>query len=93
MGLTGKQGVIIPVQNIVNLNLHAEVVEAVREGKFHIYPISTIEEGIEILTGVPAGSMDENGSYPPETVYGRVAAKLAEYNDLLQQAKTENDEE
>ena len=93
MGLTGKQGVIIPVQNIVNLNLHAEVVTAVREGKFHIYPISTIEEGIEILTGVPAGSMDENGSYPPETVYGRVAAKLAEYNDLLQQAKTENDEE
>ncbi|NLZ38177.1 MAG: AAA family ATPase [Firmicutes bacterium] len=93
-GLTGKQGVIIPVQNIKNLNLQDEVIEAVRDGKFHIYAISTIEEGIEILTGVPAGSPDQDGNYPPDTVFGRVAAKLEEYNKLLQLARgDEGDEE
>jgi lon-related putative ATP-dependent protease len=83
-GLTGRQGVMLPVQNIRNLNLADEVVDAVREGKFHIYPVTTIEEGIEILTGVPAGTADENGEYPEDSVYGRVAKKLQEYNRLLQ---------
>lgn len=84
-GLTGRQGVILPIQNIKNLNLSDEVVDAVREGRFHIYPVSTIEEGIEILTGVSAGEPDNEGNYPPDTVYGKVAGKLAENNRLMQQ--------
>ena len=78
-GLTGKQGVIIPHQNVKNLMLKDEVIEAVREGKFHIYAIKTIEEGIEILTGVPAGEKDEQGNYEEGTVFRKVAEKLQEY--------------
>lgn len=92
LGLTGKQGVMIPVQNIINLNINEEVLTAVREKKFHIYPVATVEEGIEILTQVAAGKPDQAGNYPPETVYGRVAAKLAEFNNLLQQAKDDNED-
>ncbi len=88
-GLSGSQGVMLPVQNVINLNLNDEVVDAVREGKFHIYPVSTIEEGIEILTGVPAGQADENGRYLPDSVYGRVVKKLEEYNSLLGREKEE----
>ena len=88
-GLTGKQGVMLPVQNVKNLNLSDEVVDAVRDGKFHIYSVASIEEGIEILTGVAAGQPDEEGKYHEDTVYGRVAAKLAKYNDLLQQSDDE----
>ena len=61
-GLTGKQGVLIPRKNIQNLNLNDEVVEAVKEKKFHVYAVDTIDEGIEILTGVPAGSKDTPGT-------------------------------
>ena len=75
-GLTGEQGVIIPNQNVRNLVLNDEVIAAVREGKFHIYPIKTIDEGIEILTGVTAGTKNEYGSYPDGTVNYRVNQKL-----------------
>jgi lon-related putative ATP-dependent protease len=85
-GLTGRQGVVIPVSNIKDLVLKDEVIEAVKNGMFHIYPVSTIDEGIEILLGTEAGVKDENGEYPPESVHGRVMAKLREFNDL-------NDEE
>lgn len=78
-GLTGSQGVIIPVQNISNLMLKDEVIQAVKENKFHIYAVKNIEEGIEILTGVPAGKADENGKYPEGTVFQRVEKKLSEY--------------
>ena len=61
-GLTGEQGVMIPKQNIVNLNLNDEVIEAVKDGKFHIYAVSTVDEGIEILTGVPAGNLNIPGT-------------------------------
>ena len=61
-GLTGKQGVLIPRKNIQNLNLNDEVVEAVKEKKFHVYAVDTIDEGIEILTGVPAGTKDTPGT-------------------------------
>src|SRR5690606_26476414 len=67
-GRTGKPGVIIPKQNITNLMLDQEVVDAVREGKFPIWQVSHIAEGIEILTGVPAGNeRDENGNFPENT--------------------------
>jgi len=67
-GLTGTQGVIIPEQNTQNLMLKKEVVEAVQQGKFHIYPVKTINEGIEILTGVKAGEKKEDGAFEEGTV-------------------------
>lgn len=75
-GLNGKQGVIIPYQNVKNLVLSDEVVEAVEKGLFHIYPIKTVDEGIEILTGVPAGERLPDGTYPVGTVNERVYKKL-----------------
>lgn len=80
-GLTGNQGVIIPVQNVDHLMLKEEVVEAVRDGKFHIWPIRHIEEGVEILMDIPAGEKQEDGTWPEETLYGKVQRRLTElYN-------------
>ncbi|WP_438317419.1 Lon protease family protein [Sporosarcina sp. FA9] len=81
-GLTGKQGVLIPHQNVKNLMLNDEVIDAVRDGQFHIYKVQTIEEGIEILTNVPAGQPNEYGDYDKETVYGKVAAKLRMFMEI-----------
>jgi lon-related putative ATP-dependent protease len=67
-GLTGHQGALIPASNVQNLMLKEEIIEAAKEGKFTIYPVQTIEEGIEILTGVPAGERQEDGTYPEGTV-------------------------
>ena len=75
-GLTGTQGVLIPRQNVQNLMLRAEVAEAVRDGKFHVYPVGTVDEGIEILTGVEAGKPGDDGSYPEGTVHHLVDAEL-----------------
>ncbi len=75
-GLTGTQGVLIPHQNVQNLMLKSEVVAAVKEGKFHIYPVRTIDEGIEILTGVEAGVANAKGVYPEGTVHGLVDREL-----------------
>ena len=80
-GLTGKQGVVIPESNVNDLVLKDDVIEAVKNGMFHIYSISTIDEGIELLLGTEAGVMDENGDYPPESVHGRVMAKLKKFNE------------
>jgi predicted ATP-dependent protease len=77
-GLNGKQGVMIPRQNLKNLMLRQEVVDAVREGKFHIYVVSTIDEGIEVLTGVKAGERDESGAYHKGSINSDVDAKLKE---------------
>ena len=78
-GLNKENGVLIPYQNVKNLTLSDEVIEAVKEGTFHIYPISTIDEGIEILTGVKAGEMDENGNYEEGTINYLVSEKLKSY--------------
>lgn len=75
-GLNGKQGVIIPHQNVKNLVLSDDVVAAVEKGLFHIFPIKTVDEGIEILTGVPAGQRMPDGTYPIGTVNDRVYKKL-----------------
>ncbi len=80
-GLTGKQGVIIPVQNVKDLVLKDEVIDAVKDGLFHIYPISSVDEGIEILTGVSAGVKGARGKYPPNSVYGKVYKKLKSYHE------------
>jgi lon-related putative ATP-dependent protease len=78
-GLTGRQGVIIPRANKDNLMVSKEVIKAVRRNQFHIYQVSRVEEGVEILTGVKAGRPDKNGNYPQGTVYGAVHRKLKEY--------------
>lgn len=82
-GLTGDQGVLIPEQNIRNLMLREEVIEAVRNGKFHIYSARTIDEGIEILTGVSSGARRKDGTYPKGTVNYLVDKKLKDMADRL----------
>lgn len=76
-GLTGKQGVLIPHANVVHLMLREDVVQAVSNAQFHIYPVKTIAEGIEILTGVEAGERDSDGNFPSGSVYRRVEDRLA----------------
>ncbi|MBK7216151.1 MAG: AAA family ATPase [Candidatus Promineofilum sp.] len=75
-GLTGRQGVLIPAANVDNLMLRRDVVEAAAAGLFHIYPVTTVDEGIALLTGLPAGEPDEDGHYSPDTVNGRIVARL-----------------
>ncbi len=77
-GLTGNQGVMIPRQNVRNLVIREDVVKAVQDGQFHIYSVKTIDEGIEILTGVPAGEKRADGSYPENTVNYCVDRRLKE---------------
>ncbi len=79
-GLDGSHGVMIPVQNVDNLQLSDEIVDAVKNKKFHIYSVSTIEEGIEVLTGVPAGKKDKDGHFPAGTVNNLVYEKLKKYS-------------
>jgi predicted ATP-dependent protease len=83
-GLTRDQGVIIPEANIRNLMLRTEVVEAVRAGIFHVYAISTIDEGIELLTGIPAGKPDPTGRYLEGTINARVTSTLRTYSERVQ---------
>jgi len=78
-GLTGDQGVLIPVANVKHLMLRQEVVDAAAAGQFHIYPVTTIDEGIELLTGMPAGEPDAEGNYPEGTVNFLVAHRLQEF--------------
>jgi lon-related putative ATP-dependent protease len=77
-GLREDQGVLIPASNIKHLMLRKDVVEAVKNGKFHIYPIETIDQGIEILTDVPAGEPDGEGKFPEGSINGKVHARLQE---------------
>jgi lon-related putative ATP-dependent protease len=89
-GLTGDQGVLIPSANVKHLMLRQDVIQAVAEGSFQIYPIEHVDQGIELLTGMPAGEPDEYGNYPDETINGRVNArltKLAEKRQELDKAK------
>ncbi|MEK6749278.1 MAG: AAA family ATPase [Pseudomonadota bacterium] len=79
-GLTGQQGVLIPVANVEHLMLRAAVIEAVSAGKFHIYPIRHIDEGIAILTGLPTGELDENGVYPKGSINYKVAKRLQKFH-------------
>jgi lon-related putative ATP-dependent protease len=75
-GLTGKQGVIMPQKSVKDLMVKQKVVDAVEAGRFHIYPIKTVEEGIEILTGVKAGKKRKDGTYPKDTVFRLVDDRL-----------------
>ncbi len=86
-GLSGEQGVLIPAANVKHLMLRRDVVEAVEAGEFHVYPVAHVDEGIEILTGIPAGERSDGGTFPrrgtrgmfpEESVNGRVQRRLAE---------------
>ena len=82
-GLTGGQGVLIPALNVGDLMLDEEIVEAAREGKFSIYPVSRVEEGIELLTGVPAGEKEADGAYTPGSVLARADARLKDLAEKI----------
>jgi len=84
-GLSGRQGVMMPSENIEDLMLRDDVIEAVAAGKFHILPVTTLEEGIEILTGVRAGRRDSNGAFEAGTVYAMVDRRLHEMAATLKE--------
>lgn len=92
-GLTGDQGVLIPIQNVDNLMLKKEVIDAVKEGKFHVYPVKYINEGIEILTGVEAGERQEDGTYPEGTIHYLVNERLKRMADTLRAYEAFDEEE
>ena len=81
-GLDGGHGVIIPASNAAHLMLREDVVQAVRDGLFHIYPVTGVDQAIALLTGVPAGARDAQGNYPPDSVNARVEERLREFADL-----------
>ena len=90
-GLTGDQGVMIPIQNVQNLMLADEVIEAVEAGKFHVYPIETIEEGVELLTGMEAGEMDKDCGYPKGSLYELCLFHLDLFDDEPPGDESESD--
>jgi predicted ATP-dependent protease len=92
-GLDGSHGVIIPRRNVKNLMLKREVSDAVRDGKFLIYPIDNVEEGIEILTGMTAGELGEDGTYPEGTINYLVMKRLTEIAEALKEKKEEKEDE
>ena len=82
-GLDGSQGVLIPVSNIRNLMLKEEIVQAVEAGEFHIYPVGTIDEGMEALTGQKAGKRLEDGQFEPDSINDKVQKRLATLAEKL----------
>ncbi|MEW8645540.1 MAG: ATP-binding protein [Candidatus Thiodiazotropha endolucinida] len=83
-GLSGHQGVLIPSANTKHLILREDVVQAVKAGEFAVYPIENIDQGIALLTGTPAGTRDENGEFPEDSVNGRVEASLIRFSERMQ---------
>jgi predicted ATP-dependent protease len=81
-GLSGEQGVLIPATNVKHLMLRRDVIEAVRNGQFRIYPVSSIDEGIEILTGIPAGVRNAEGMFPDGSINARVEIQLIAMSEL-----------
>lgn len=79
IGLTGEQGVIIPASNLSDLMLDQEVIDAVAAGRFHVWAVDNVDQGIELLTGVPAGELQPDGGYPDGTIHGLVATRLKGY--------------
>jgi lon-related putative ATP-dependent protease len=82
-GLTGTQGALIPAENVDDLMLRDDVIKAVAQGRFHIFPVGTVEQGIEILTGVPAGSRGANGKFEADSVFAKVDSRLQTMADTL----------
>jgi len=86
-GLTGAQGVLIPRSNLPHLVLRDDVVRAIADGSFHLYAVSSVTQGIEILTGLPAGERDASGRFPASSVFGRVERRLIEIAERLRVAE------
>ncbi len=82
-GLSGRHGVVIPARNLKHLVLRRDVVEAVESGRFRIYGVNTIDEAVELLTGVPAGEAGADGRFPEDSVFGRVQRRLREMADAV----------
>ncbi len=93
LGYTGKQGVLIPESNVPDLMLRKDVVKAVEDGTFHIYAVGTVDEGMEILTGLEAGRKGPDGTYPEGTINGRVDRKLRELGEGLRKLGEPPEEE
>lgn len=91
-GLTGEQGVLIPASNVRHLMLRDDVVEAVRAGRFRVWPVATIAQGIELLTGVPAGERGEDGRFPEGTINARVEARLLSFAESRRRASAPDKE-
>jgi predicted ATP-dependent protease len=83
-GLTGKQGVIIPKTNVINLMLNSEVIEAVASDKFAIYAVETIDQALELLMATPPGTMNSTGRYPRKSIHSLALEKLAYFAELLE---------
>jgi predicted ATP-dependent protease len=92
-GLTGDQGVLIPAANVQHLMLRHDVIDAVRAGHFAIYPVTTIDEGIEILTGMAAGAPGKNGIYPVKSFNRKVIDRLQELAEVRKKADESDEEE
>lgn len=86
-GLTGKQGVLLPRANLEHLVLREDVARAIGEDKFHLYAVGTVAQGIEVLTGVPAGERDASGRFPAASVFGRVERRVIEIAERLREAE------
>ncbi len=86
-GLTGSQGVLIPHANLAHLVLRADVAEAVAGARFHLYAVSSVAQGVEVLTGIPAGERDETGRFPASSVFGRVERRIIEIAERLRVAE------
>jgi lon-related putative ATP-dependent protease len=92
-GLTGRQGVMIPATNVGDLMLDPEVTEAVKEGKFHIWAVNSIDQGVELLTGVEAGEPDEEGNYPEDTINYLVNARLEELSKGMKEFESSSEDD
>ena len=91
-GLNGRQGVIIPAKNVRNLMLKQEVIDAVKAGQFHIWPVSTVEQGIEVLTGTEAGELQPDGTYPEGTLFKKVDERFLEMAEIVKKFGKEEEE-
>ncbi|MCX5892335.1 MAG: Lon protease family protein, partial [Deltaproteobacteria bacterium] len=92
-GLDGTQGVIIPKTNVQDLMLKKEVVDAVKDGKFHVWAIGSVDEALELLTGLPAGKRQADGAWEPDSVNGKVDQKLTQMMELARQLMKGSEEE
>jgi predicted ATP-dependent protease len=82
-GLTGEQGAIIPHANVTTLMLDEKVLQAVRDGKFHVYAVRQVDEALSLLVGQPVGEADEDGQFPDDSVNGRVVDRLRDIAEML----------
>jgi lon-related putative ATP-dependent protease len=92
-GLTGEQGVLISASNVKHLMLRGDVVEAASKAKFRILPVETIDQGIEILTGIPAGERYSDGNYPADSINGRIERKLEGLSDVIRKFNAKSESE